>query len=288
MSRVFEALQQSNSEAADQLVSSATSTKVPELMSRMSEVPPPLRPVPTFTIPVSPEKRLVAITDRLGFGAEKLRMLSARLKYAQNRKALKRLLVTSTIVGEGKTTITANLALMLAQQQQQILLIDGDLHQSTLSALFGLRSRSGVGDWWHRQGEIDEFTYQVDGMPLWLLPAGKAVEQPLAMLHSREFQQLIHSASKRFDWIIIDSPPLAPLADAATWATIADCILLVARKAVTPKKLLEQSLTLLDRSKVLGIVLNDAAAEEQRYYAKYYDHSGSRRSNNSSSDAGKK
>jgi Mrp family chromosome partitioning ATPase len=125
-------------------------------------------------------------------------------------------------------------------------------------------------------------------MPLWLLPAGKAVEQPLAMLHSREFQQLIHSASKRFDWIIIDSPPLAPLADAATWATIADCILLVARKAVTPKKLLEQSLTLLDRSKVLGIVLNDAAAEEQRYYAKYYDHSGSRRSNNSSSDAGKK
>jgi capsular exopolysaccharide synthesis family protein len=243
----------------------------------MGDATPPLRSAATFPIPASPERRLVAITDRLGFGAEKLRMLSARIKYAQHRGGLKRLLVTSTIVGEGKTTITANLAVMLAQQQQQVLLIDGDLHQSALTALFGLSPRPGLGEWWQRQGDINDFTYHAEGLPLWVFPAGKAVEQPLTMLHSAEFQQLIQNISSRFDWVVIDSPPLAPLADAATWATMADGILLVARKAVTPKKLLEASVTLLDRSKVLGIVLNDAEVEEERYYAKYYDHSGARR-----------
>src|SRR5262249_11163531 len=111
-------------------------------------------------------------------------------------------------------------------------------------------------------------------------PSGKAVEQPLTMLHSGEFQQLIEGISNRFDWVVIDSPPLAPLADAATWATMADGVVLVARKAITPKKLLDQSFTQLDRAKVLGVVFNDAESHEQRYYARYYDHAGGRRPTN--------
>jgi capsular exopolysaccharide synthesis family protein len=288
MSRIFEALQQSTREAAVQSPSSAAPAKAAELIPRNGETPSLLRPVQTFSLPASPEKRLVAVTDSLGFGAEKLRMLSARLKFAQHQAGLKRLLVTSTIVGEGKTTITANLAVILAQQQQKVLLIDGDLHQAALTALLGLASRPGIGEWWQRQREIDDFTYCADGIPLWFLPSGKAVEQPLAMLHSTEFQQQIEGISHRFDWVVIDSPPLAPLADAATWSTMADCVLLVARKAVTPKKLLEESFTLLDRAKVLGVVLNDADSEEQRYYAKYYDRSGSRRPANGLPEASKK
>jgi capsular exopolysaccharide synthesis family protein len=277
MSRIFEALQQSTSGTIHHPANASSSTKVPELIPRMGEEGISTRPGSTFSIPVSPEKRLVAITERLGFGAEKLRMLSARLKYAQNRRSLKRLLITSAIVGEGKTTITANLAVLLAQQQQRVLLIDGDLHQAALTSLFGLSSRPGLGEWWQRQQEIDDFTYRAEGIPLWFLPSGKWVEQPLTMLHSGELQQLIENMSQRFDWVIIDSPPLAPLADAATWQTMTDCVLVVARKAVTPKKLLERSLTLLDKSKLLGIVLNDADSNEERYYARYYDRSGSRK-----------
>jgi capsular exopolysaccharide synthesis family protein len=287
MSRVFEALQRSSSEAPNP-INTSEATKAPEVIARIGEAMSPLRPMHTFAIPLSPEKRLVAVTDRHGFGTEKLRMLSARLRYAQHRGALKRLLITSTIVGEGKTTITANLAVMLAQQQQQVLVIDGDVHQAALTALFGLGSRPGLGDWWRGRTEFDEFIYRAEGMPLWVLPAGKTVEQPLTMLNADEFQELMQNISNRFDWIIIDSPPLAPLADAATWATIADSVLLVARTGITPKKLLEQNLTLLDRSKLLGIVLNDAVAKEERYYKKYYDHTGKRRPANGTPEASKK
>ena len=284
MSRVFEALQRSSSEVTNPLNTSAAA-KAPEVIGRIGEPLSPSRPTHTFAIPRSPEKRLVAITDGHGFGAEKLRMLSARLRYAQHSGALKRLLITSTIVGEGKTTISANLAIMLAQQQQQVLVIDGDVHQGALTALFGLGSRPGLGDWWHGHKEFDDFIYRAEGLPLWVLPAGKTVEQPLTMLHAEEFQQLMENISGRFDWIVIDSPPLAPLADAATWATVADSVLLVARTAITPKKLLEQSVTLLDRSKLLGVVLNDAAVKEERYYTKYYDHAGKRRPTNGSAEA---
>lgn len=284
MSRIFEALQQSTREAGLQSPVASVPAKLADIMPRVGDAQ---RPPQVFSLPMSLEKRLVAVTDRLGFGTEKLRMLSARLKYIQHRGALKRLLITSTVVGEGKTTITANLGVILAQQQQRVLLIDGDLHQSALTALFGLGSRPGLGDWWHRQQEIDDFIYCTEGIPLWCLPSGKAVDQPLAMLHSGEFQQLIERIGHRYDWIIIDSPPLAPLADAATWATMADGVVLIARRAVTPKKLLEQSFTQLDRGKIVGVVFNGAESDEQRYYARYYDHSG-RRPPNSPPKAAKK
>src|SRR5262249_40313932 len=100
--------------------------------------------------------------------------------------------------------------------------------------------------------------------------------QPLTMLHSPEIAQLIANISGWFDWVIIDSPPLTPLADASVWATIADSVLLVCRQGMTPRRLLEQDLGLLEKSKVVGAVLNHAHSTEHRYYGDYYKQSPNR------------
>jgi Mrp family chromosome partitioning ATPase len=95
----------------------------------------------------------------------------------------------------------------------------------------------------------------------------------LTVLQSPEIAQLIGSVSSWFDWVIIDSPPLVPLADARTWGTIVDCILVVSRRALTPRKLLQQNLATVEKSKILGVVLNDADSDAHRYYAHYYKQS---------------
>jgi protein-tyrosine kinase len=270
MSRIFEALQQSVAEVGrSEPPTSIPLTKPSELTKRVPNESVP-RAGSSFSISCPPEKRLVAVSDRLSLGAEKLRILSTRLKYAQQRRSFKKLLITSTIRGEGKTTVAANLGVILAQQRQNVLLIDGDLHQPALSELFGLGGRPGLSDWWREQQEINGYFCRAEGLPLWFLTGGTPVDQPLTMLHSPEVSQLISTLSGWFDWVIIDSPPLAPLADASVWCNITESILLVSRQGITPKKLLEQSMGSLEKAKILGVVLNQADSTEHRYYADYY------------------
>ncbi len=95
-----------------------------------------LNPLPEFSVAVPPNPRLVAMMEKEGVGAEKFRMLAARLQYLRKQRQLKKLVITSTLKGEGKSVISANLALTLARRQRT-LLIDGDLRQSGLKDLFG-------------------------------------------------------------------------------------------------------------------------------------------------------
>jgi capsular exopolysaccharide synthesis family protein len=252
-------------------VDPGASATISELLAPISDGASSLEAVPSFVISEVPERRLVARGDTRSLGAEKLRILSARLKYTQQqRPSLKKLLITSTVRGEGKSLVSANLGITFALQRQRTLLIDGDLHRPSLTTLLGVGERRGLSDWWQQQEDITRFLCRVEGLPLWLLPAGTLLDQPLTMLQSPEISQLVVRMSAWFDWIVIDSSPCAPLADAGTWATMADGFLLVARRGRTPKKLLQKTIESLEKSKVLGIVLNDAATDEQRYYRDYY------------------
>src|SRR5882724_7113882 len=106
-------------------------------------------------------------------GAEKFRTLAARLRYLQNKDELKRLVITSAVQGEGKSLISANLAITLARRQRT-LLIDGDLRRSGLKELFGTQNMRGLTDWWQRSVGISNFLTRVEGLSLWHLSAGQA------------------------------------------------------------------------------------------------------------------
>ena len=223
---------------------------------------------PTIRLAVHPQ-HLVAFTDQGSMGAEKFRALALRLRNFQKRQQLRKLLVTSSVKGEGKSIISANLAVTLALQGQRTLLIDGDMHQSGLRDILGSHGQMGLGDWWGKSDPIVRFLHRVDGISLWYLSAGQVAEPPLEILQSQRFSGMLNLIAGWFDWVIIDSPPLVPVADSSLLATQTDGTLLIVRQGKTPKPLLREALK-TENLKLLGIVTNEWQDTEHSYYGQYY------------------
>ena len=236
---------------------------LPDLDGDFSE----LDQVPSIRILVPP-KHLVALTDAGSVGAEKFQLLAIRLKNFQRRRQLKTLLITSSVKGEGKSVVSANLAVSLAQSQRT-LLIDGDLHQSGLRDVLGSPDEAGLADWWRRGDPIVSFFRRVDGLALWYLAAGRLEEPPMEILKSQRFSRMLLQVAKWFDWVIIDSPPLAPVADSSLLATHTDGTLLIVRRGKTPKPLLQEALK-TENLKLLGIITNEWEDVDGQYYRHYY------------------
>src|SRR5215472_13527535 len=194
--------------------------------------------VPSFPVNARPEHRLVTLTGERSVGSEKIRMLSARLRQLQKQRAIKTLLVTSSIKDEGKSLLAANLAFSLAKTKQRVLLIDGDFHRGSLAGLLGTSGSPGLMNWWRSQDPIVSYLRQVNGLPVWFLPAGESSVLAVEMLQSPRFLEMLSLAAGWFDWVIVDSPPLAPIADSAIWVNLTDATLLVVRAGKTPRKLL--------------------------------------------------
>lgn len=221
---------------------------------------PPLIP------PESPQ--LAAMFDDRSVGAEKFRVLASRLQYLAKKCPLKRVVVTSTEKGEGKSVVSANLAITLGRRHRT-LLIDGDLRQSGLADLLGSSDLPGIAEWWRQSYEIWPFVRRVGTYKLSCVAAGQSAPQPLEVLQSSRMLEMFEQVSESFDWIIIDAPPLI-LADPNLWATLADGTLLVVKQGKTTKRLLRRSLESVENLKLLGIVMNGSEDAEHRYYGQYY------------------
>ncbi|HZQ21102.1 MAG TPA: CpsD/CapB family tyrosine-protein kinase [Terriglobales bacterium] len=220
---------------------------------------------------VPPHSRLVCITEKDSLPAEKFRYLGVRLRQLQQSRPLKKLLITSTIPQEGKSTVAANLACALARRtQQKTLLIDGDLRRPTVAKLFGLGNIPGIGDWLRGERGPKDSIYSLEETGLWILPAGNVPRNPLELIQSSRLSVLMDQLTSWFDWIVIDSPPVLPLADTSIWMRLADGVLLVARQGGTEKKQLQRGLEAIDQKKLIGALLNSAAsAESSDYYSHY-------------------
>lgn len=228
----------------------------------------------TFALPSGPEERLVSNNDQGSFGAELLRTLAARLRQAQRRHPIKKLLVTSAVPGEGKTLISANLSVTLAQYQKRVLLIDGDLRSSSLSRWFDIVDDSFLSSWCDEGAHQLPLLRKAEHLPLWVVPAGKPVEMPGNILQSAEFADALAAIEPNFDWIVMDSPPLVPFSDAGILASLSDAVVLVTRKGVTPKNALRDALKSIDNTKIVATILNGADVPSHKYYHEYYTHVG--------------
>src|SRR5271169_4350447 len=170
-----------------------------------------LHPVPT------PEHRLVTITNPNSPGSEMFRVLSTKLAHMRRKRTLKRLLITSAVGDEGKSVVSVNLAFTLAKRTgERVLLIEADLRRPTASALLASSQLRGITEWHEHKLALQDAFYQVEGMPLWLLSAGKGIEEPLPLLESDSFAQMLNSVSEGFDWVLLDCTPMLPMADATS------------------------------------------------------------------------
>ena len=272
MSRIFEALQQANPDLGRAL------SEVPDSSQGLSQFsaaligqPPAIYEAPQFSLPRDSESRLVAWMEPRSLAAENLRGLCARMRQAQQRRAFKRVLVSSVVKGEGKSTVSLNLAITLAAQGEKTLLIDGDLHQRALGTMLGLADEAGLANCCATSEILGNILHHAEGLPLWFMPGGICEDQPLKVLQSSRSSELLKQLGSWFSWIIIDSPPLAALADGNVWCTMSDAVLLVVRERVTPKRALVRAVEGLEKSKLFAVVVNDATPQEERYYREYHN-----------------
>jgi capsular exopolysaccharide synthesis family protein len=226
----------------------------------MTEVPP---------VPSEPPAAAEALT-KLGPGAEKLvvtsrpeqatveqyRKLAATLHHAQVERALKVVIVSSAVSGDGKTLTSTNLALTLSESyRRRVLLIDADLRRPSIHEVFQVKNSAGLTECLKAEAEHRLPLVQVSPY-LSLLLAGQPDSDPMSGLTSKRMHRLIEEAAATFDWVIIDTPPVVLLPDANILAAMVDGAIFVIGAGKTPHKLITLAIDALGRDKILGVVLN--------------------------------
>ncbi len=205
-----------------------------------------------------------------GHGAEQFRTLRSRLYQMRSNQPLRTVLVTSAMAGEGKTFVSGNLARALARQaERRVLVIDADLRCPRLHSLFGAPTSPGLSE--YLRGKCDEVSViqQGEGGNLCFIPSGGRVNDPSELLSNGRFKTLLERMGSAFDWVLIDSPPCLPVADAGMIAQGCDGVLLVVRAGYTPSAGILKSRQALRERNVVGVVLN-AAEDDASAYGSYY------------------
>jgi protein-tyrosine kinase len=290
MSYIFEALQRAEAERSGG-GAPTNSDSVADLLQKVEQgidckQPPsesitariPSREAGMFTsaqvlLPALPaDARLVCLTDQGSMAAEKFRVLGLKLRHLREKRKLKRIVITSSIPEEGKSLVASNLA--LNQSRSKVLntvLIDGDLRRPTLGNRFGFnRNLAGLSEVLRGERQLPEVVYKLEGTGLRFIPAGVTPENPIEVMQTGRLIQVLEQLETFFDWIIIDTPPLRPLADTPLWMKLADGVLLVTREGVCEKKQLERAIEIIDPSTMLGVVVNSCDSNDQKYYYARY------------------
>ncbi|AFZ30992.1 capsular exopolysaccharide family [Gloeocapsa sp. PCC 7428] len=207
--------------------------------------------------------------------SEAYRMLQANLKFLSSDKPLKVIVVTSAVPKEGKSTVSANLAAAMAQLGRKVLLVDADMRHPLQHHIWELTNAAGLSDVIVSQAEFESVVTEV--IPkLDVLSAGVIPPNPMALLDSKRMASLVQYFSDRYDFVIIDAPPLVLAADAVTLGKMTDGVLLVARPGVLDSSSAAAAKESLERSgqNVLGLVVNGVIPENESdsyfYYAKEY------------------
>jgi capsular exopolysaccharide synthesis family protein len=228
--------------------------------------------IQSVSLRVLPESRLVALTAPNSLGAEKFRALVTRLEHIHKRSGLKCFQVTSSIINEGKTLLSANVALSLAKHLgAKTLLVEGDLHRPTLGTIMGFSKMRGLSHWWsNRDQDLELFVRKLNDLPLSFLSAGTPCNSPSDILRSTRFVRAFEQLASQFDWVVVDSPPILPIVDVNLWSRLVQGTLLVIREGVTPVKALKQGLLALDHPNLIGVVLNEASVTNEAKYNRHY------------------
>lgn len=219
--------------------------------------------------------------------SELYRMLQANLKFMTNQRSPKVILITSSVPGEGKSTVTANLAAAIAQLGRHVLLIDGDLRKPSQSTIWKAREIIGLEELIREQKPLANAVYQPMAK-LDLLLSKTGVLNPLAILDSPEMGELIAQGRKTYDLVLIDAPPLPVTADVLTLSKMVDGIIFISRLGVVEHEsaeLAQETLTSIEPN-ILGMVINGVKNKEFEQYS-YSSRYGNRYFNSKSPTVGK-
>jgi polysaccharide biosynthesis transport protein len=224
------------------------------------------RVVPETALKPRLESRILGQDKANTSGIEQYRLLLGRLLYLQSRMPLKRLLITSAGPGEGKTHISANLAIIMAREtDHRILLVDADFRKPDLHKVYGISNEFGLTDVLRNGRDPWKAIRKVKGLDLYVLTAGSAISEPPTASSILALKMLLDQMNPAFDLVIIDSPPALVTADTPLLAKMADGVLFVVGASETPRDLVIKAKGMLENVPVVGAVLNRASHGSDRY-----------------------
>ena len=208
---------------------------------------------------------------------EEIKKIRTNIKFSSVKEDIKVICVTSSLPGEGKSLISANLAASFAQYSENVLLIDCDMRKGRQRKLFNIPVNDELGlskllinkNW---ENDYKDYIKQTNIKGLSVIPTGIYPPNPSELLTSERFLNLLTKLRGEYDRIILDCPPIEGLSDALVVSSISDTTVLVAKYKSTPMNLLEKSKKALDKigSKISGVILNHVDKEQNTYYYGFY------------------
>lgn len=202
---------------------------------------------------------------------EAMNRLRVNIKFCG--KNTKKILLTSCVPNEGKSTISTYLWKMLAEAGFPTVLVDVDLRKSVMMKRLqaDYKDEKGLNHYLSGMAELDEVVYKTNVSNGYLVPCTQLLNNPSSLLEDVRFKELLDTLAEKFRFVIVDTPPLGSVSDGALVASMCDGAILVVRAGETPKSMIRQSINEIDQSgcKLLGTVLNRAATSGRGGYGKY-------------------
>ena len=259
------------------------------LQAEAASAPAPSTPAPSVAAPTPPRKpsssqlfehvdlrykgKIVLDTAVSPQSREQYRRLAASLHHAQAVSGIKVVMVTSALVGEGKTLTASNVAMTLSESyKKEVLLVDADFRRPSVHAVFGIPPYPGLAESLTAE-QNQKIRVRVVSSGLGVLTGGRPTSDPIAALTSERMRQLVQEARATFDWVILDTPPVALLTDANLVSAMTDGALIVVKAGETPWDLVDRAVQAVGRERTLGVVLNRVTGElPSTGYYDYYNH----------------
>ncbi len=242
--------------------------------------PPITRPLehPVALTTANPDEvhsRIVMLSEPHIVGCEQYRTLRTQLFQTAEHQLTQVIVVTSALAGEGKTSTVLNLAFAIAQSpERRVLVIDGDLRRPSIGAYLSLKPVHGFGEVLTGKINVFDAITRVADQELYVLPVKAGTDVPTEMLTGEHYPNMLKALREHFDFILIDSPPVMPFADARLLANQADGVMLVVRAGFAAYEIVEQAAEAMTSHRLIGAVLNGAEnLRETRYYSDYLEYS---------------
>lgn len=209
---------------------------------------------------------------------EAIKTIRTNLRFSSVNKKIQTILITSSMAGEGKSFISANLATAFANASEKVLLIDCDLRRGRVQSIMNIKTRSHSGlsnllideDW---NNNLKNYINPTKIKNLHIITAGSIPPNPSVLLESEKMKLIVEKLRKTYDVIIFDTPPVTGLTDALVMTSLADVSLIVARAKKTSLEVLENTKKALENvgANIAGVILNRVDVKDNKYYNNYYD-----------------